>query len=231
MENTRQSVEGHYGPGEILGSILRALREMGKDIGKLAPADLAPVDEFHIRGREATVELANRASLRPGLRVLDVGSGLGGSVRYLASERKCRATGVDLTEEYVEVANTLAELVGLKDATEFHQCNALGMPFDNGSFDAVWTEHVQMNIADKRAFYSEIARVLAPRGRLIFHDIFRGDGGDLYYPVPWAEESSISFLVVPEAVREILEDLGFKILDWEDKSRQSLSGLQRPSKS
>ncbi len=82
MEDARHSVEGHYGSGEILKSVLRALREMGKDIDKLVPADLASVDEFHIRGRKATVELANRASLEPGLRVLDVGSGLGGSVRY-----------------------------------------------------------------------------------------------------------------------------------------------------
>lgn len=222
----RQSVEGHYGRGEILNSIARALRETGKDIARLAPADLAPVDEFHIRGREATVELANRASLKPGLRVLDVGSGLGGSVRYLASERQCHATGIDLTKEYVEAANTLATWVGLKDVTEFRHGSALDMPFDRDAFDVVWTEHVQMNIADKRAFYAEIARVLGPRGRLVFHDICQGDGGDLYYPVPWAEDSSISFLAAPEAVRGILEDLGFRILGWEDKSRQSLEWFE-----
>jgi len=76
---------------------------MGKDPGCLTPVDLAPV-EFHSRGREATVELVNRAELVAGLHVLDVGRGLGGSARYLAHERKCRGTGIDLTEQYVEVA-------------------------------------------------------------------------------------------------------------------------------
>ena len=222
MESMREHVEIHYGRGEILNSILSALRKMGKEVTQLVPTDLAPVDEFHIRGREATVELASRAPLKPGLRVLDVGCGLGGTVRYLASEHQCRATGIDLTPEYVEVANALADLVGLKHRVEYRQASALDMPFDDGSFDVVWTEHVQMNIADKRAFYAEVARVLAPRGRLLFHDIFQGDGGPLHYPVPWAEDSSISFLAAPETVRGILEELGFSIRDWEDKSQPSL---------
>jgi 2-polyprenyl-3-methyl-5-hydroxy-6-metoxy-1,4-benzoquinol methylase len=110
MENARVPVESHYARGEILNSILRALGQMGKEVSQLVPSDLAPVDEFHIRGREATVELAERASLKPGLRVLDVGSGLGGSVRYLTSEHQCRVTGIDLAREYVAVADALAEL-------------------------------------------------------------------------------------------------------------------------
>jgi ubiquinone/menaquinone biosynthesis C-methylase UbiE len=221
-ENARNAVETHYGRREILNAILRALHDMGKDVTKLAPADLAPVDEFHIRGREATVELANRAALRPGLRVLDVGSGLGGSVRYLASAHQVRATGIDLTKEYVDVARALADLVGLQDQVTFYQSSALDLPFEEGSFDVVWTEHVQMNIADKQAFYAAIARVLAPRGRLVFHDIFQGHGGPLHFPVPWAEEPAISFLTSPEAVQEVLEAVGFRILEWEDKSHQSL---------
>lgn len=216
------SVERHYGRGGILDSILSALRALGKDPARLEPVDLAPVDEFHIRGREATVELADRAAVRPGLRVLDVGSGLGGSLRYLAAERGCKATGIDLTQEYVEAARALARLVGLGDAVDVRQGSALELPFADGGFDLVWTEHAQMNIADKQAFYGEIARVLLPRGRLAFHDIFQGDGGPVHVPVPWADERSISFLAKPAAVREILEQVPFRILDWEDKSRQSL---------
>jgi ubiquinone/menaquinone biosynthesis C-methylase UbiE len=222
MQSVREHVERHYGRGQIVDSILSALREMGKDLAQLAPANLAPVDEFHIRGREATVELARRASLKPGLRVLDVGCGLGGSARYLASEHQCQVTGIDLTKEYVDVANALADLVGLKHMVEFRQGSALDMPVDDGSFDVVWTEHGQMNIADKRAFYGEIARVLGPHGRLLFHDIYQGDGGPLHFPVPWAEDPSISFLATPQEVRGILEELDFSIRDWEDKSQHSL---------
>ena len=221
MDIAGNHVERHYGRGDILESIMRALRDMRKDVSKLAPADLALVDEFHTRGRTATIELAKRAALTPGLKVLDVGCGLGGSARYLASEHGCRVTGIDLTKEYVDAANALAELVKMKDVVTFHQASALDLPFTDGSFDAVWTEHVQMNIADKRAFYGHIARVLTPHGRLLFHDVFQGPGGALHYPVPWAEDPSISFLETPETVRKILEALGFTVREWDDRSEVS----------
>lgn len=222
MESAPERIDSHYGRGGVLDSILRALRESGKDVNRLSLADLAPVDQFHIRGREATVELASRAALKPGLRVLDVGCGLGGSVRYLASQYQCQVTGIDLTKEYVDTASDLAGRVGLGQKVEFRHCSALDMPFDDGSFDVVWTEHVQMNIADKHAFYAEIARVLAPGGLLLFHDIFQGRGGPVLFPVPWADDSSISHLVAPEVARDILGTLGFTIREWEDKSQLSL---------
>lgn len=221
----KNDVEQLYGRGRILDSILAALRETGKDLGRLRPGDLAPVDEFHVRGREATVELASRASLEPGSRVLDVGCGLGGSARYLAAEHQCRVTGIDLTREYVEIANALAGMVGLGDKAEFKQASALEMPFEDGCFDVVWTQHVQMNIADKRTFYREIARVTRPGGLLLFHDIFGGDGGAAHYPVPWAEDPSISFLAQPGKVREILGELGFAFRDWVDTTEVSLRWL------
>lgn len=225
MNGLREHVEQHYGRGRILDSIIAALRETGKDLARLEPADLAPVDEFHVRGREATVELARRAAIKPGSHVLDVGCGLGGSARYLAAEHQCQVTGIDLTQEYVDVASALAGMVGLSHKVAFRQASALAMPFDDGTFDVVWTEHVQMNIADKHAFYGEIGRVTRPKGMLLFHDIFEGTGGPLHYPVPWAEESSISFLAAPDEVRTTLEDLGFVIRDWVDKSEPSLQWL------
>jgi SAM-dependent methyltransferase len=120
VERIAASVERHYGLGGRLEAIFEALRAMGKDLESLTPADLASVDEFHIRGREATMELARLAALSPGLRVLDVGCGLGGSTRYLASTYSCHVTGIDLTREYCEVAAALSERVGLAHLTDFH---------------------------------------------------------------------------------------------------------------
>lgn len=216
------SVESHYGREGLLASILEALRAAGKDLERLAPADLAPVDAFHVRGREATIELARRAALAPGARVLDVGCGLGGSARYLAAECGCRVCGIDLTEAYVEAATALARLVGLGEAVEFRRASALELPFAELSFDLVWTEHVQMNVADKRAFYAELARVLAPGGRLAFHDVLLGPAGEPVYPLPWAEDASISFLAAAREAREAIEAAGLRLTDWEDTSQRSL---------
>ncbi len=215
--------EQHYTRHGLLDTIVEALRASGKDTDRLVPGDLAPVDEFHIRGREATVELARRAALRPGLRVLDVGCGIGGSARYLASECRCDVTGVDLTREYVETAEVLATMVGLSSIVRFEHASALELPFEDESFDVVWTEHVQMNIADKARFYGGLARLLKKSGCLMFHDIFRGPGDAPAYPVPWAEEPSISFLATPESVRDLLLSFGLTITDWDDRTEPSLA--------
>lgn len=222
MNDCRSLVESHYARSDLLDAILAALKASGKDVEHLQPADLGPVDEFHVRGREATVELVRRAAPHPGSRVLDVGSGLGGSARYLAETLGCRVTGIDVTREYVHTARALSERVGLADRVEFHCASALELPFPPATFDVAWTEHVQMNIADKERFYGEIARVLRPGGRLLFHDIFEGDDASLHLPVPWAAEASISFLARPERVREILEEIGMAVGEWEDCTARTL---------
>jgi ubiquinone/menaquinone biosynthesis C-methylase UbiE len=227
MPKTQQLINTHYGVSGILDSIQDALTAMGKDMDRLIPSDLALVDAFHLRGRESTLELADRTGIQPGLSVLDVGCGLGGSVRYLASEHECNVTGIDLTEEYVNVATALSKLVGLENKAQFHHASALELPFEDEIFDLIWTEHVQMNIEDKRLFYGEIFRVLKPGGRLLFHDIFLGEGGEPHYPVPWASEPSFSFLWPLNKVRNTLEAIGFSIADWEDKTRPSEEFLKK----
>src|SRR5262245_39523594 len=106
-------VEAHYARKGLETAILGALQASGRTSDRLTPEDLAPVDEFHVGGREATVELAGRMALRPGQALLDIGSGLGGASRYFAHAHGCRVSGIDLTEDFVEVAGALAGRVGL----------------------------------------------------------------------------------------------------------------------
>jgi MPBQ/MSBQ methyltransferase len=223
---TESSVAKHYARSDLFEAILAALEKSGKDVRALKPADLAAVDEFHVRGREATQELAQLAGVTAGQHVLDVGSGLGGSARYLASQFGCRVTGIDLTEDYCRTGTLLNERVGLGDRVTLRPGSALEMPFPAASFDLAWTEHVQMNIADKPRLYGEIARVLKPGGRLVFHDIFAGPVAPLHFPVPWAEDASISFLIAPAALRGLLESLVFRVAHWDDVTERARKWYQ-----
>ena len=211
-----EAIQTHYGRQGVGSVILAALEKAGKDLDHLTPEDLAPVDEFHIRGRAATLELARAAGLDANKRVLDVGSGLGGTSRCLAREFGCRVTGIDLTEEYGRAAAMLSAKVGLADLVDYRQGDATNLPFDDASFDVVWTEHVAMNIPDKHQLYKEMHRVLKPGGTLAIYDILAGPSSAVLFPVPWARTPETSFLVQPNELRKLLEDAGFTISDWSD---------------
>lgn len=211
-----QAIQAHYARSDLGDVILAALKKAGKDLDQLTPEDLAPVDEFHIRGRAATLELAKAAGLDSTKRVLDVGSGVGGTSRCLAREFECRVTGIDLTDEYCRAAAMLTSKSGLNDLVDFRQGDATNMPFQDHSFDVVWTEHVAMNIPDKRGLYREMYRVLKPGGTLAIYDILAGPSGPVLFPVPWARTPDTSFLVSPDELRDLLQETGFKVSNWSD---------------
>lgn len=216
-------VANHYAGGtDIVGAIAESLRKAGKDIGALTTADLGTVDEFHIRGRQATLELARALNLTDRSHVLDIGSGLGGPARTLVETCGCQVTGVDLTQAFCDAAAALSAWVGLADRATFRQGDATHLPFDDGTFDAAMTIHVAMNIARKDKVYAEAKRVLKPGARFAVYDVLQGEGGDVLYPVPWAREPSISHLATPDEMRSLLSQAGFGIVEVQDSSDESL---------
>ena len=223
----RDAAGSHYARPGLGAAILAGLRAAGKDPEAPEPDDLAPVDQFHIRGKDATLELARVAGLQAGMEVLDVGGGLGGPARTLARGLGCRVVVLDLTEEYCRVGEELTRRTGLGDRVSFQHSDALALPFADGRFDVVWTQHSSMNVDDKERLYGGIRRVLRPGGRLALHEIMAGAGGPLHFPVPWAREPAWSFLRAPEAVRGLLGDLGFRELCWLDVTAPSLEWFRR----
>ncbi|TMJ42802.1 MAG: methyltransferase domain-containing protein [Alphaproteobacteria bacterium] len=222
MSRSPQAVAEHYKKRALDDVILAALKAAGKDIEHLTPDDLAPVDEFHSGGRNTTVRLAQLAQINGSERVLDVGCGIGGPSRFLASKFGCQVTGLDFTAEFVALAAMLAQRTRLADKVTYRQGDALDLPFADASFDIVWSQNAAMNIADRDRLYGEMRRVLVPGGRLALQEIAAGPGGEPFYPAPWADDKSISFLSTPHATRAALERIGFRVIAWQDTTQEAL---------
>jgi SAM-dependent methyltransferase len=225
MMEPSAAVASHYGKQGLLQSILAGLRAAGKDPDRLNAEDLAACDHFHLRGRDATLELLGLSGLRAGERVLDVGGGIGGPARTLA-EAGCSVTVLDLTEEFCRTGAALTERVGLADRVAFHHASALAMPFEDGAFDAAWTQHSSMNVEDKERLFAEIARVVRHGGLLAMHEIMAGPASPPHFPVPWASVPEISFLRAPDAVRRLIVARGFRQRVWRDSSTAALAWLR-----
>jgi cyclopropane fatty-acyl-phospholipid synthase-like methyltransferase len=90
-----------------VAAIRTGLKSLGKTPDSTTVDDLAAVDEFHIGGRQASEDLLGQLDRSPHHHVLDVGCGLGGAARLVASRYRSRVTGIDLTDEHVETGNAL----------------------------------------------------------------------------------------------------------------------------
>lgn len=201
----------------MLETILGGLKAGGLDPERLSTDDLAPVDEFHTGGRGATIEFADQMGIVPGMRLLDVGSGIGGPSRYFAGHRGCRVTGIDLSPEFCETAKALSSRTGLADRTEYHPSSATSLPLADASFDGAYMLHVGMNISAKAAVFREVARVLKPGAVFGIFDMMREAAGDLIFPVPWSPAPEMSFVESSETYVELLRQAGFEIEKQRDR--------------
>jgi len=219
--NTECEISAHYTRGNLLARLNAALIEDGVDPDRPTLEALAPYDQFHGRGLEATLEIAELMEAGPGDHILDIGSGIGGPARYFASRFGCRVTGIDLTSEFCDVARHLTRLLKLEERVQFELGDALVLPFADASFDGAYSMNVSMNIADKSTFYREINRVLKPGGWLLLSEVAKGDDGEPSYPTPWAASARASFLSTPEEIRRGLLQAGFDVVRLQSTLEQA----------
>lgn len=218
------SLEAHYAARDIEARILAAIRAAGLNPEqRLSPEELGPLDHFHTGGLRASLDLQELAQIRAEDRVLDIGAGLAGAARLLASTLGCHVDCLEPSPDYCTGAILLNRLTGLEDRIGVHEGSALDLPFADDSFDVVWMQNVGMNIADKRTLYAEIYRVLKPGGRFAFQEMAAGREAASYFPLPWASDPADNFLVSAEEMRSVLGESGLIAEVFEDTSDAHLS--------
>jgi NAD(P)H dehydrogenase (quinone) len=220
-DTLHQHVRAHYAAAGLIDRVSLALAAVAPEDAVLTPEQLAALDQFHTRGLAATIDLGEAMALRAGERVLDLGCGLGGPARMLASRFSVTVTGVDLSAAFVETGRYLNARCGLESAVDLRIGDALAPPIDDARFDAVVLQHVAMNIADRQALYGAAFGALRPGGRLAIHDVVKG-AGELVFPVPWSREPATSHLLSEEQTAKAIEAAGLKIECWQDDTATAL---------
>jgi len=224
------SLDEHYSARDIEVKILAALREAGLDPEqRLTPEQLGALDHFHTGGFRSSLDLLEQAQICADDRVLDIGAGLAGAARMIASALSCRVDCIELSADYCVGAELLNRLTGLEDRIGIYEGSALDLPFPDDSFDAVWMQNVGMNIADKQALYAEIYRVLKPGGRFAFQEMTAGNTESSYYPLPWASIPADNCLISAEELHSLLGEIGFCADYFEDASEGQLSPPTNPA--
>jgi sarcosine/dimethylglycine N-methyltransferase len=226
LERTTPEIDDQYSTGLSRHNIEQALIAAGKNLHYLPPAELGVLEDFHTSGRLATSQLAELAEISRNDEVLDAGSGIGGTARFLADQYGCKVTTIDLTEEYCETARWLNRLVGLDELISVRQGDVTELPFAGASFDVVISQHVQMNVLNKTRLYQQALRVLVTGGRLAIWDIAAGRSGQLDYPLPWSDEPELSHLASADQLHAVIDAAGFTIVHWKDVTEQAATLME-----
>ena len=225
-------IKNHYNSDHLTQNIKAALIKAGKDLSNLELKDLSPIDQIHTGGARSSIELFKKLNISsdalvPDTLFLDAGCGIGGSTRLLARQFKCRVIGVDLADKFIEAATFLTQCTRLETLVSFQQGSILDLPFEDNTFDAVLCQHVLMNIEDKTTAVKEFFRILKPDGKLMFHEITKGENDPLLLPVPWADRPSISFLESWDVMSRIFKEYGFETESFSDQTYSACTGWEK----
>jgi phosphoethanolamine N-methyltransferase len=177
-------------------------------------------------GQATTDDLCARlgSSLRPDVRILDVGSGIGGAAFFLAQQYGASVTGIDLAEEMVTIALERAARQGMSESVSFILGDVLETQFPE-KFDIIWSRDSLMHVPDKARLFSVLHGLLAPGGRVVITDYARGKT-----PGSAAFEAYIQktgyHVVEPAQYGKLLEEAGFTDVIADDATQKFIEILE-----
>jgi ubiquinone/menaquinone biosynthesis C-methylase UbiE len=177
--------------------------------------DILYPDHWHMGGEEAIDTLTQKAGLAKGMKVLDAGCGIGGPARYLVQKCDCHVTGLNISAYQVNHAREKTKAAGLDHKVAFKVGSFMEMPFNDGSFDLVWSQDAFAHGPDKKKIIEESYRILKSGGKLAFQDHLQVG------PMTKNLEEYCLFAACPgletlEGYEKLLQGAGFTVLGKED---------------
>lgn len=204
-------------------NIASALQSENISLNDLNTDLLAPIDQLHIGGRQATIKLLNDAGIQPKSQGMEIGSGLGGTARLIAEQFQAEITAIDITEAFTYACHAINQQLGFGSITSL--CADACIPqVAPASQDFVISQHTLMNIPDKERAIKTLSESLKDGGLLLLHEVFAGDNQEpLKLPVPWASDPQHSHLPLFETMDQLVRDAGFEQIRAEDVTDSALA--------
>merc|ERR1712079_901512 len=130
-----------------------------------------------VGGETTTKDFVERLDLKPGMKVLDIGCGIGGSAFYMARNYGVDVYGIDLAQNMIAIAKEKRETktAGIRHRTQFHVDDATVMDYPESFYDLVYSRDTILHIEDKLSLFKLFHKTLKPGGSLFITDYCKGD--------------------------------------------------------
>lgn len=194
-------------------------------------APRAPQESFRASIARHQHFIAHMLGLRPGMRVADLGCGLGGPLREIARFSGATILGVNINAYQIQRARMQTEEEGLTDLAEYVVCDFTDVDEPDGSFDAVYAIEATCHAADRASVFGEALRLLKPGGRFASYEwcmTGRFDASDPYHVR--LKNDIEAGTGVPDLVRRqdivpVLREVGFELLEADDLAERQSPGI------
>jgi sarcosine/dimethylglycine N-methyltransferase len=171
--------------------------------------------------RRTVARMASRIKkLGPESRVLDIGAGYGGPARFLAESYGCEVVALNLSEVENERNRRLTGERNLEHLVEVVDGSFEDIPYDDGSFDVVWSQDAILHSGERRRVFGEVARVLREAGEFVFTDPMKADGCPDEVLQPILDRLHLDSLGSPGFYRATAREVGLRELGFEDHTDQ-----------
>ncbi|NBC82361.1 MAG: methyltransferase domain-containing protein [Bacteroidetes bacterium] len=181
----------------------------------------SPDDDIYVASRRTIDRMASYAKkIDASTRIIDLGGGFAGSARHLAKKYGCHVIVLNLSEAENERGRKMNTEQGLADLIDVIDGSFESIPFEEDTFDIIWSEDAILHSGDRRKVLEEAVRVLKPGGEIIFTDPMQTDTCDESVLQPVYDRINLSSLGSPAFYKENLKALGLREIAFEEMPEQ-----------